>query len=121
AGRQTALQGADHAGRQGLVEAERIADRINELPHLQVRRRADGDRRRRLAHASEAQNGEIVVRRGADQGGGDSFSRREPDGDLSACALDDVVVGDDVARLVPDEAGAGLYASALAVQIREAA
>ena len=42
AGGQAALQGADHAGRQGVVEAERIADGEGRLADLEVGRGADG-------------------------------------------------------------------------------
>src|SRR3982074_2934177 len=106
AGGQPPLQRAYDAVGKRLVEPERIADRKGGLPDLEVRRAPDRDRLRKIVHAGEPNDREIVMRRKADV--------RRLDG-LSRCQtyrkgfrpLHDMVIGDDVAGLVPDESGAG--------------
>src|SRR5262245_41262837 len=66
AGGQSPFQRADDAGRERLVEPERVADRKRRLHDLEIRRAADRDRRWHLPHAAEPVDGEIVVRRNTD-------------------------------------------------------
>ena len=99
-------QGADDAGRQRQIEAERIADGVGHLADLQVLRAADRDGSELALGRVDVQDGEILVGRGADQRGptGGVIGQRDVSG---LGILDDVKIRDDVAALVPDEAGAG--------------
>ena len=99
------LQRADDAGGRRAVEAERIADRDDRVadPHVvgvAERQRGEGARAR-----VDPEDGEVRRRIGADELGLDRVAVREADADRVG-AFDDVVVRDDVAGLVDDEAGA---------------
>jgi hypothetical protein len=120
-GRQAAGQRADHARRQGLVEAEGVADGESRLAHLEVRRRAHLDRRRQARSVGHVQHRKVVARRGTDRRYPRHLARCQPDEHLAG-ALDDMVIGHHVPGLVPHEAGAGLHvASVLAWNGRAAA
>src|SRR5262249_56604426 len=73
------------------------------------------DRRRKCPDAAESDDGRVVVGRDAYQLRAPRLARGEPDRER-VCALDDMVVGDDVAGLVPDEAGAALHRLLLAAR-----
>ena len=93
-------EGAHDAGRDGEAEAERIADRDDELPDAQPRRAPErGVRRRRRVHSDD---GEIRVRIGADDAGrvGRSVAQRNLE---VARATDDVRVREHVAVGREDE------------------
>ena len=100
------LQRADDAGGDRPVLAERVADRddrVADLHEVRVRRATSG---------VSARDASLHLEHG-DVGGGIAADdrRRQPlvvrEADLDAArALDDVVVRDDVAGLVDDEAGA---------------
>ncbi len=66
-----------------------------------------------------AQHREIVVGRSADDLRAQHLAGCEPDRDRVG-AFDDMIVGDDVAGLVPDEAGAGLRGHAFGLGVRAA-
>ena len=117
AGGQPAMQRADDAGGQRLVEAERVADREHQLSDLEVRGRADRDRRRQRPRVVHAQHREVVVGRGADDPRRQHLAGCESHGQRAG-ALDDVVVGDDVAGGVPDEARPGFAGAVLALGLR---
>ena len=56
-----AAQGADDAGGQRLVQAERVADGEGLLADLQVVRRADGDRHQLRRRRVDVQHGDVLV------------------------------------------------------------
>jgi hypothetical protein len=105
-GRHTAARGADNAGRQRAVEAERIADGVNPLADAQVRGLPEGDRAQAFWHFVELEHGEIVIGRAADDLGRDRIALVEFYGN-GVRTFDDVVVGDDMAKRIPDEPGTG--------------
>ena len=106
AGRQPALERADDAAGQRLIEPERIADRKRGLTDLEFGRTAQRHRRRQLTGIPDPQHREVIVGRDADDFGLRHLARGEANRNLAA-VLDDVIVGDDMAAVVPDEAGAG--------------
>jgi hypothetical protein len=101
-----AVERAHDAHRQRLVEAEGVADGVHALAHLQFAAGADGNRRQLGRWRVDLQHRQVAVGKRAHQLGGvaglvgQRHARR-------AAALDDVEVGDDVALVVPHEAGAG--------------
>jgi hypothetical protein len=103
---QGAVQGRDDAGGQGPVQAEGIADGEHLLAHLEVVAGAQGHRRRPLEAHADAQHGDVVGGRGAHQGRPVVAAIGQLHRGFAG-VLDDVVIGDDVARVVPDEAGTG--------------
>jgi hypothetical protein len=107
-GRQPPPQGADDTGGERMVESERIADGEGPLSDLKIGRTADGDRFRQLARVAQMDDGEVVIGSRADDLRVDDFTRRHAHFD-AARSLHDMIVGDDVPGLVPDEAGAGLH------------
>lgn len=101
------MQRANQPRRQGLVEPVWVADRKHRLADQKVARLSDRERDQRRAGPLQPEHGEIVGRSGADQPGAHELSARQLDAERRA-AGDDVVVRDDVARLVPHDTGAGL-------------
>ena len=95
-------QGAHHAGRQRMIEAEGIPDRQDFLPDTQVVRRPDGERRERVFRRTNLQHGHIVIGVGADERGLMLRSIGQRDSDR-VCPVDDMKIRDDVPLLVPDE------------------
>ena len=95
------LQRADDAGGEGLVEAERIADGEGPLPDLEIVRIAEGRRAGREL-PPDAQHRQIVAGGAPDQLGAVDVAARHAHGN-AAGALHHVVVGDDMAGIVPDE------------------
>ena len=89
-----------------LVEAEGVTDRKGELTDFELRRAADRERWRQRACIPCPKHCQIVVRRRADDGRARDLARRKTDGDLT-CALHYMVVGDDVAVIVPHKSSAG--------------
>ena len=55
-------QGADHAHRQRLFQAERVADRHHKLPHAHPVRVCQGDGHRQIAPHVDADHSQIVGR-----------------------------------------------------------
>ena len=106
AGRQPALERADDAAGQRLVEPERVADRKRRLADLEFARTAQRHRRGQLAGVPDPQHREVVVGRDANDLGLRHLPRGKTNRDLAA-VLHHVIVGDDMAGIVPDEAGAG--------------
>ena len=100
-----ALDRADDPGGNRAVETERVADRDDGVAHLRRVGVAERERRQRARARVDLEDGEVARRIGADDGRLHARAVREADPDLPG-ALDDVVVRDDVAGLVDDEAGA---------------
>src|SRR5262249_30988204 len=98
-----ATRGTHDAGGHRLLEAERIADRHHRLTHLDLRRIAERDRGQpgRL----DLQQRQVRLGITADHVGSELPAVRELDHDLRG-VLDHVVVRDDVAGWVDDEARA---------------
>ena len=97
-------QGADDALGDRVVEAEGIADGDDLLPDLEVARRADDDGRQAAERSFELEDGDVLGRVAADERRLDLPLVGQADHELVAL-VDDVEVGDDVALVVPDEAG----------------
>ena len=104
--REIAIECGDDSTCEGLVEAEGVSDGEDFLSDFKVGGGTDGDGVEVGGGGSNAEDGEIVVTRSADDDGVDGLFIREGDDD-SLSAFDDVVVGDDVPFIVPDEAGSG--------------
>ena len=100
-----ASERAHDAGRERLVEAERVPDREHLLPHLQPLARADENRRQLLRRSRDPEDGEILVRLDADDGGLPVRLVRERD-DGGVGPGDDVKIRDDVSLPVPQKARA---------------
>jgi hypothetical protein len=101
-----AVERADDAHGQRLVEPEGVADRVDALAHQQLPARADRDRRQLALRRVDLEHREVTVGEGTDQLG--RIVRLVGHRHAGAtAALDDVEVGDDVACGVPDETGAG--------------
>ena len=94
----------DDAGGHRAAEAERIADRHHPVADLRGVAVAEGDIGQRLAGVDLEQR-EIGLGIAADDLGRVFAAVLEDDLDLAGVA-DDVVVGDDIARGIDDEAGA---------------
>ena len=101
-----AVERADDAGGQRLVEPEGIADRVDLLADLQVAAEADRQGLELVARRADAQHGEVAVGKRAHQFGLPLRLVGERDA-RAARSLDDVEIGDDVPAVVPDEAAAG--------------
>jgi len=99
-----AVAGGDDAGCDGAAEAERVADSDDPLADFGGIRRRPRNGRQRIA-GLELQQGQVDGFVGTDQLGPEHAAIRQDDVDL-VCAFDDVVVGDDIAGGVDDEAGA---------------
>src|SRR5215469_8343824 len=97
-----AVERRDDPRRQCPVEAERIADGVDFLAHQQIVARADRNRYRGAGRNPNPQNGDVVRAADADQCGGIVFSVGKSDGGRR-CVRDDVQVGDDMSRTVPNE------------------
>ena len=95
---------AHDPGRDGAVEPERVADRDDRVAHGDLVGVAELKRGECARGGVHAQHCEVRGRVGADDLGLDRVTVREAHRDLVG-TLDDVVVRDDVARLVDDEAG----------------
>src|SRR3954470_11722524 len=106
AGRQPALERADDAAGQGLVEPEGIADRKCRLTDLEFGRTAQRHRRRQLTCILDPQHREVIVGRHADDFSLRYLARGEANRNLAAI-LYDVIVGHHVAGVIPDQAGSG--------------
>ncbi len=105
---------ADDPDRHRLVEAERVADGDRPLAHPErvgVPERRD----REIALRLEPDDGEVGLRVGADDAARVLSLRSEADGDAVG-SLDDVEVGEDVAALVDDHAGAEARQAELAAR-----
>ena len=101
------LERADDPGGQGLVEAERIADRkdgLTDLRSSEVPIVIGGGRVSGRVHPDHC---EIVVGSGPDDPRAQHLARCEPDCELVR-AFNHMIIGDDVAGLVPNEARTGL-------------
>ena len=105
---------ADHADADGVAEAERVADRHDPVARLHLRRVAELHFRERRASASRSAGSARC--RSAGRGRRPSprsvvgrRPRRRADTWILVGAFDDVVVGEDEAGLVDDEAGAGAF------------
>ena len=91
-----------------MLVAERIADRTHPLAHPQRRRIAER-RHRQAGLAVDLDQRDVGVGIGADDAGAQAAAVRQLDGDALG-ALDDVVVRQDAAVGVDDEAAAGAAA-----------
>ena len=107
-----ALQRRDDAGGERAVEPERVADRDRGIADLDVLGRAEGERLEVYAVGVDFQQRQVARRVAADDPGGNGLLVGELDGDLHR-AVDDVGVGEDVAGLVDDKAGAAGLAALL--------
>src|SRR5690606_2830949 len=96
---------ADHARRQREVEAERVADGDRLLTDLELLALRDADRDEELLRRVDLEDGDVLARLEADDLRLEDLLVVEGDAE-GASAFDDVEVRDDVALLVPDEAGA---------------
>src|SRR3989454_442439 len=101
--RQRAVQRRDDARGQRPVQAERVADGEHLLPDLEVAAGADPQRRRAAVGDGDAQHRQVVHRARADQGRVVVAPVVEAHA-RPGSVRDDVVVGHDVAALVPHEA-----------------
>ena len=100
-----AVQRADDAERHGVLEPERAADRDDRVTDRERRRVAEREGMQHVGRSIDLDHGEVGRRIGADHGRGVAGAVRE----LHAYrrgAVHDVVVRDDVAGGVVDEAGA---------------
>src|SRR5262249_7360194 len=103
-------KGADDAGGQRLVEPIRVADGVDGLADLQLVGIAEQDGDELALGSADAQDGEVLVRRDADGLG--TVGGLVGEGDVNGVGTaDDVIVGYDVAGLVPDEAGPCAHAA----------
>ena len=103
--RDLPLQRGDDAGRQRAVQAERVADRDRRVADLDVLGRAQRQRLEVQALGVDLQQREVGRRVRADDLGLDRLLVGELDRDrVLGRAVDDVVVGEDVAGGVDDEA-----------------
>ena len=112
-----AVERADDAGRDGAVEPERVPDRDDAVTDCDVARVGERERdelRRRRVHVHD---GEIGARVAADDGPLVGRTVRELHRD-GRRAVDDMLVGDDVALRVVDEAGAEGAAAPLGARER---
>src|SRR5581483_5160002 len=98
-----AVERADDSLGDARGEAEGIADRHHDVTDLELRR--VGERRRPQLAAVHLDDGEIVLRERADELRRQLLAGRRGDGEAREAA-DDVVVGDDVAVRVEDDARA---------------
>ena len=98
-----ALERAHDSGGRGAVEPEGIPDRDDRIADADDVGVSDGEWRERTRRGLDAEHCEIRGRVGSDDLGLDRVAVREADGDLTRVAYD-VVVRDDVAGLVDDEA-----------------
>jgi hypothetical protein len=96
---------ADDPDGDGVFVAERVANRAHPLTHPQLRRLAER-RDRQAALAVHLDQGDVGVRIGADDAGAQRAAVGQFDDDPFG-AVDDVVVGQDAAVGVDDEAAAG--------------
>jgi len=104
-----AVERGDDAGGESFVEAEGVADGEDGLSDLEVVAGADGKRGEFDGEGDvDLEDGEVVVCGEADEFGGVAGSVIKSDL-RGGGGLNDVEVGDDVALLVPDEAGAGAF------------
>jgi hypothetical protein len=101
-----ALQAADDAGREGAVEAERVADGQNLLPDDEPIGIAERHDRQFLARRVDLYDGEVRIRIAPDDARRVALLAAEIDAQRIR-PFDDVIVGQDVALLVNDRAGAG--------------
>ena len=108
-----ARQAGDDAAGDGLADAERIADRQHEIADLELIAVADLQHRQALAMGVELEHGEIGALVGEQEVRLEFASIGEHHGDLLRIA-DDVVVGDDEAGGIEDDAGAQRLLDALA-------
>src|SRR5262249_8045546 len=109
-----AVQGADDAGPEAVIEAEWVADGVGTLADDQVLRLADVDGLQLGRRGVNSQYCDIPRAAAAYQTGlmpGAVVERNH----RGVGPFDDMVVGDDVAVLVPDDAGAGAARDALQV------
>src|SRR4051794_26372115 len=104
-----ALQRGDHAGGQGPVEAERVADGDRRVADLHGLGRAEAQRVQVQAVGVDLQQRDVAGDVLADDLRVDGLVVRELHGHLDR-AVDDMRVGEDVAVAVDDEAGAGRLA-----------
>ena len=103
--RDQALECANDPRGGSAIEAEWVPDRDDRIADLQLIRVAEGKRRQCARGRVHAEDGEIGGRVGADDLGLHRVAVGEAHRD-DVRALDDVVVRDDVAGLVDDEARA---------------
>src|SRR4029078_3758939 len=94
-----ALQGADDAGRGRPIEAEGVPDRDHRVADVHVVRVSEREGRERARVNVDLEHGYVVRRIGPDDSSLHALVVREADADRPR-ALDDVVVRDDVSRLV---------------------
>ena len=99
------VQGADDAARDGLLEPEGAADRDHAVADLHAARVAERERVKKRLRRVDLDHGEIGRRVGADDRRLVGVAVPEPDRHRLR-AVDDVVVRDDVAVRVDDEARA---------------
>src|SRR5207247_556229 len=100
-----ALHRADDAGRDRAVEAERVADRDDLIADPHAVRAPERQRLERTRLDVHLEHGDVGRRIDSDHLRLEALVVREADLD-NARSLDDVVVRDDVAGLVDDEARA---------------
>ncbi len=100
---QGPAQGTDHARRQRPVKAERVANGDGPLADTDRLGRAQGERLQRCGGRIDAQHGQVVARVYAHHLGFHLAIVGEDNFD-AAGIFDHVIVGDDVAGIVPDEA-----------------
>ncbi len=105
--RQAPVQRADQARGERLVQPVRVADREHRLPDEQVVGVSNVQRTQRSTGRLQPQHREIIGRRRADQPRRNQTAIGQPDAERDAPG-DDVIIGDDVPRHIPDHAGPGL-------------
>ena len=110
-----AIQRAHDSRGERLIQAEGVADGERHLADLQLRRAADADRLQQVGGRIDRQHREVLGRIGSDQATLPAGAVGEDDHGAAGVA-DDVVVGDDVAILVPHETGTGALRDLLDVQ-----
>ena len=100
-----AAEGADHARRQRVIETVRVADRDRLLTDLELSGLGDLDRDEHFRRSLHLQHRDVFAWLEPDDLGLELLLVVERDRH-GAGAVDDMVVRDDVAGVVPDEAGA---------------
>src|SRR5581483_1080270 len=115
-----APQRTHNTGRKRLIEAERIADCERALTYLQVFRRAYGYRSQSAFRRVDFQHRQVFVGRDADE-------TRLPGGLVGERhlggpgILDDMVIRDDIAGIVPDKSRSGSFRDLQQIQCEQVA
>src|SRR2546425_1256189 len=116
---QLAPERAHHPRGEGMVEAERVTDRVDVLADQQRARSAGRQRRQVLARRADLQHGQVLLGCGADHARLPLRLVRERHRE-GVALLDHVEVRDHVTLAVPDEAAARPRRDLLHVEREEA-